>query len=52
MSAALPILTLIVLLGAMKMKAQWAVLIALVTAIGVATAVYGMPVRSGCPLGR
>ena len=44
MSAALPILTLIVLLGAMKMKAQWAVLIALVTAIGVATAVYGMPV--------
>ena len=29
----------------MKMKAQWAVLIALVIAIGVATAVYGMPVR-------
>jgi lactate permease len=44
-SAALPILTLIVLLGAMKMKAQWAVAIALATAIGVATAVYGMPVR-------
>jgi lactate permease len=43
-SAALPILTLIVLLGVMKMKAQWAVLIALVTAIGVATVVYGMPV--------
>jgi lactate permease len=43
-SAALPILTLIVLLGAMKMKAQWAVAIALVIAIGVATAVYGMPV--------
>ena len=42
--AALPILTLIVLLGAMKMKAQWAVPIALVVAIGVATAVYGMPV--------
>jgi lactate permease len=41
--AALPILTLIVLLGALRMKAQWAVLIALVTAIGVATAVYGMP---------
>ena len=44
-SAALPILTLVVLLGAMKMKAQWAVVIALATAIGVATAVYGMPVR-------
>jgi lactate permease len=44
-SAALPILTLIVLLGAMKMKAQWAVVIALGTAIGVATVVYGMPVR-------
>jgi lactate permease len=43
-SAALPILTLIVLLGAMRMKAQWAVAIALVTAIAVATAVYGMPV--------
>jgi lactate permease len=43
--AAVPILTLIVLLGAMRMKAQWTVLIALVTALGVATAVYGMPVR-------
>jgi lactate permease len=43
LSAALPILTLIVLLGAMKMKAQRAVAIALVVAIGVATAIYGMP---------
>ena len=43
LSAALPILTLIVLLGAMKMKAQRAVALALVVAIGVATAVYGMP---------
>jgi lactate permease len=42
-SAALPILTLVVLLGAVRMKAQWAVLIALATAVGVATAVYGMP---------
>ena len=43
MSAALPILTLIVLLGAMKMRAQRAVAIALLVAIVVATAVYGMP---------
>jgi lactate permease len=44
MVAALPILTLIVLLGGVKMKAQWAAPIALVTAIAVATAIYGMPV--------
>jgi lactate permease len=43
--AALPILTLIVLLGGMRMKAQWAVAIALATAIVVAIAIYGMPVR-------
>ena len=42
--AALPILTLIVLLGGVKMKAQWAAPIALVVAIVVATAIYGMPV--------
>ena len=36
--AALPILTLIVLLGVMRMKAQRAAPIALVTAIAVATA--------------
>ena len=42
--AALPILTLIVLVGALKMKAQWAAPIALVVAITVATTVYGMPV--------
>ena len=40
----LPILTLIVLLGALKMKAQWAAPIALVTAVVVATVIYGMPV--------
>ena len=39
----MPILTLIVLLGGVKMKAQWAAPIALVTAIVVATAIYGMP---------
>jgi lactate permease len=42
--AAVPILTLIVLLGAVRMRAQWAAAIALVAAIGVATAIYGMPV--------
>jgi lactate permease len=42
--AALPILTLIVLLGGIKMRAQWAALAALGTAFVVATAVYGMPV--------
>jgi lactate permease len=41
--AALPILTLILLLGVMRMKAQRAAPIALVTAVAVATAVYGMP---------
>ena len=44
MIAALPILTLIVLLGGIKMRAQWAALVALGTALAVATAVYGMPV--------
>jgi lactate permease len=42
--AALPILTLIVLLGGLRMKAQHAAPIALVIAVAVATAVYGMPV--------
>ena len=42
--AALPILALIVLLGGMKMKARSAAPIALLIAIAVATAVYGMPV--------
>jgi lactate permease len=42
-AAALPILTLIVLLGGLKMKAQWAALIALVFASVVATVIYGMP---------
>jgi lactate permease len=42
--AALPILTLIVLLGVVRMEARRAAPLALVVAIAVATAVYGMPV--------
>ena len=42
--AVLPILTLFVLLGGLKMKAQWAALIALAVAMAVAMIVYGMPV--------
>jgi lactate permease len=41
--AVLPIITLFVLLGGMKMKAQWAALISLAVAILVALIVYGMP---------
>ena len=41
--AVLPLVTLFVLLGGVKMKAQWAALIALGVAIIVALAVYGMP---------
>jgi lactate permease len=42
--AALPLLTLFVLLGGVRMKAQWAALIALAVAMAVALIVYGMPV--------
>jgi lactate permease len=42
--AALPIITLFVLLGGLKMKAQWAALISLAVAIAVALIVYSMPV--------
>jgi len=41
--AVLPLLTIFVLLGVVKMKAQWAALIALAVAIVVAIAVYGLP---------
>ena len=41
--AVLPLVTLFVLLGGVKMKAQWAALIALGVAMIVALAVYGMP---------
>ena len=42
--AALPLATLFVLLGGVKMAAQWAALISLAVALVVAIAVYGMPV--------
>ncbi|HET8822568.1 MAG TPA: L-lactate permease [Thermoleophilaceae bacterium] len=41
--AALPLITLFVLLGGLKMKAHWAALISLGVAILVALIVYGMP---------
>jgi hypothetical protein len=41
--AALPIVTLTALLGAMRMKAQWAGPIALAAAVAVAAAIYVMP---------
>ncbi len=42
--AMLPLLTIFVLLGALKMKAQWAALIALVVSVLVAVLVYSMPI--------
>jgi lactate permease len=42
--ALLPLATLFVLLGVVRMKAQWASLVSLVVAIVVAIAVYSMPV--------
>jgi lactate permease len=42
--AVLPLLTLFVLLGGLKMKAQWAALISLAVAMLVAMIVYSMPV--------
>jgi lactate permease len=42
--ALLPLLTIFVLLGVVRMKAHWAALAALVVAILVAVAAYGMPV--------
>ena len=41
--AVLPLLSLFVLLGGFRMKAQWASLISLGVAVTVAIAVYGMP---------
>jgi lactate permease len=41
--AALPLLTIFVLLGALKMKAQWAALISLAVSLLVAVLVYRMP---------
>jgi lactate permease len=42
--AAIPIVTLFVLLGGFRMKAQWASLISLAVALIIALAVYSMPV--------
>src|SRR5215208_4388107 len=42
--AAIPIVVLFVLLGGVKMKAHWAALISLASALIVAIAVYSMPV--------
>ena len=41
--AALPLITLFVLLGGLKMKAHWAALISLGMAVAVALIIYGMP---------
>jgi lactate permease len=41
--AVLPLITLFVLLGGLKMKAHWAALVSLGVAIAVALIVYGMP---------
>ena len=45
--AVLPLVTLFILLGVLRMKAQWASLIALVVALLVALIVYGMPAGQG-----
>ena len=45
--AVTPLLALFILLGALKMKAQWASLIALAIALLVALVVYEMPVGQG-----
>ena len=45
--AALPLITLFVLLGGVKLKAQWAALISLAVALLVAFIVYDMPVDQG-----
>ena len=42
--AALPLITIFILLGALKVKAQWAALASLGVSIVVAIVVYGMPV--------
>src|SRR3982750_4555751 len=49
--AALPLLTLFVLLGGLKMKAHWAGLIALATAILAAIIAHGIPVGQALDAG-
>ncbi|WP_314172178.1 L-lactate permease [Streptomyces winkii] len=43
--AAVPLLTLFLLLGGARVKAHWAGLASLAVAVGVAVAVYGMPLK-------
>jgi lactate permease len=49
--AALPLLTVFVLLGVVKLRAQWATLISLAVSIIVAVAVYSMPVGQALSAG-
>jgi lactate permease len=49
--AVLPLLALFVLLGGVRMKAQWASLISLAVAVVVAIAVYGMPLGQALDAG-
>ena len=49
--AVLPLLTLFVLLGALRMPAQWASLVALAVALVVALAVYSMPLGQALDAG-
>jgi lactate permease len=49
--AVLPLVTLFILLGGLKLKAQWAALASLAVAIIVAVAVYSMPVGQALDAG-
>jgi lactate permease len=49
--AAVPLITLFVLLGGLKMKAHWASLISLVVALLIATVVYPMPLGQALDAG-
>jgi lactate permease len=49
--AALPLLTVFVLLGVLRIRAQWAALIALAVSIVIAVAVYSMPVGQALSAG-
>jgi lactate permease len=49
--AVLPLLTVFLLLGVLKMRAQWAALIALAVSLVVAVAVYDMPVGQALSAG-
>ena len=49
--AVLPLLTVFLLLGVVKLRAQWAALLGLAVAVIVAVAVYGMPVGQALDAG-